>query len=70
MARTIGDKNLSQREQRLKEQLIAQKRAYEAKLEAEKAKTAAAKLRAKSSPDGSSDPAWGAKHHSVRCRAS
>jgi hypothetical protein len=47
MARTIGDKNLSQREQRLKEQLIAQKRTYEAKLKAEKAKTAAAKLRAK-----------------------
>ncbi len=47
MARTVGDKNLSLREQRLIAKLEAQKHAYEAKVQKAKADLAAEKARSK-----------------------
>ena len=47
MARATGDKNLSLREQRLKQRMLAQKLAYKAEVAAVKARLVAARLRIK-----------------------
>jgi hypothetical protein len=47
MARAVGDKNLSSREQQLKAKLLADREAYKAKLNAKEAQLQSAKLRIK-----------------------